>query len=87
VRRSKRENAERKKWLEDWFDSENKRKEEQVFDGLVGLMEEFGICAGEKIEEKGMTEGEQEGIGMEMDALERQMATLEVIREDGEGGL
>ena len=86
-RKSERENVERKKWLEDWLDSENKRKEEQAVDGLVGLMEGFGICAGEKVQEKGMAEGGQERILMDMDGLERQMATLEVIREDGEGGL
>ncbi|PUU73775.1 hypothetical protein B9Z19DRAFT_1068726 [Tuber borchii] len=86
-KRSERENVERKKWLEDWFDSENKRKEEQAVDGLVELMEGFGICAGDKGQEEGMAEGWQEGIVMDMDGLERQMATLEVIREDGEGGL
>ena len=86
-RKSERENVERKKWLEDWLDSENKRREEQAVDGLVGLMEGFGICAGEKVQEKGIAEGRQEGILIDMDGLERQMATLEVIREDGEGGL
>ena len=86
-RKNEKENVERKKLLEDWLDSENKRQQEQAVDGLVGLMEGFGICAGEKVQEKGMAEGGQAGIVMDMDGLERQMATLEVIREEGEGGL
>lgn len=86
-RKNEKENVERKKLLEDWLDSENKRQQEQAVDGLVGLMEGFGICAGEKVQEKGMVEGGQAGIVMDMDGLERQMATLEVIREEGEGGL
>jgi len=81
-RKSERENAERKKWLENWLASEMKRESQQAIDGLVGLMEGFEICAGEKVQEKTMVEGEQEGV-VDMDKLEMQMAMLGVMGEDG----
>jgi len=55
------------------FDLENYKKGKEEVDGLVGLMEGFGIGGGEKAEDK---------MEIDMNGLERRMAKLEVIRED-----
>ena len=81
-KKSEREKAERKKWLEKWLASQAKSEGEQAIDGLVGLMEGFGICAVDKAQEKTMVEGEQEGM-VDMKKLEMQMAMLGVMGEDG----
>ncbi|PWW71789.1 hypothetical protein C7212DRAFT_348582 [Tuber magnatum] len=74
-KRNEREATERKKWLENWIDSENKRKGEEAVNGLVGLMEGFGIGIGDKVQEEWMVEGRQEGMDMDM-------VGFEVMRED-----
>ena len=74
-RRRDRQSIERKEWLESWLEAESKRRGEEAMDGLVGLMDGFGV--GEKVQEMATVEGAWEGV-MDMGELEMQMATMEV---------
>jgi len=56
----------------------NHKKAKEAVDGLVGLMEGFGIGGGEKAENN---------MDIDMNGLEKQMAMLEVIHEGDEEAL
>ncbi|RPA93368.1 hypothetical protein L873DRAFT_1793701 [Choiromyces venosus 120613-1] len=61
---------------------EEYRKDKEQIDGLVGLVEQFGIGAGEKGREKMEVENGQEGVDIDMDGLEVKMGKLVVKRDD-----
>ncbi|CUS15661.1 unnamed protein product [Tuber aestivum] len=60
-----------------WLDSEYDRKGKEPVDGLVGLMDGFGLAgsAGEKVQDK---------MEIDVSGLEKKMARLDVIQEDDE---
>jgi len=65
----------RKEWLASRLGLENDKKGKEAVDGLVGLMEGFGIGGGENTKAK---------MEVDMNGLQMQMAMLEVIHEDDE---